>query len=296
MKYHNGNSEYLVSDPRLTVSEAAAKQKPKTLDLVASITEPFGLGEVFAQNDIAILKSKLSGECRGILSRAASDDTPTPAELDAFMTAATFNGLPVPARRVSARQDVANVTIYDPESPARGARVPTGGDRVEVWYQFAAHCATACGLTIERQWMNFAVYGSPWTVLLNDAESSEDHMRRALRFRVALQQVLGPHGPQSVHVSYVAGEATPLRPVESSPTPAEREREALRAELAKPPRGVSVEQWHAVVASKSEGPQGQKYAPLTPYELRDLRFKVERCGLPERIMKHAPAAKKNWWE
>ena len=344
MTTKSGGGEYLVSDPRLTVAEAAERAKPAT-HLKAEVCEPFGLGEVHAEHDIAVIKRK-PGE-RGILSRAASDDAPTAAELDAFMAAATGTG----------KKTVANVTLYDPESPARGATLPTEGDTAEVWYRFANHCATACGLTIERQWVNFAVYGNPWTVLLNDAESGEDHMRRGMRFRLALSQALGAHGPQSVYVSYVATvqpirineTSAPQQPTEAerlalNNAAAEREGEALRAEIARPPRlgfrsvamaqyikaieqsernggapiaepgpteaervaaelarqprGLSVEQWQAYLCSfEGTGPMPYRF---TAADYATVRARVEAGELtvPERIMRHAPApvVKRNWWE
>lgn len=63
--------------PYETEAKALSSDKP-ILDLVASICEPFGFGEVFADNDVAVIKSKTG---------RASDATPTPAKGIKYKTA-----------------------------------------------------------------------------------------------------------------------------------------------------------------------------------------------------------------
>lgn len=266
--YPKGNSEYLVSDPRLTVSEAAAARQ-------------------------ACNPQVANGAERGILSQpAGGEGNPTAAELDAFMGTCPGSGF----------KSVVNVTLRDPTDPTAGLRVPTEGDSVDVWYQFAAHTASRLGLTIERQWMNHSVIGNPWTIPLNDSVCDEYRMRDVMRFRLAVQQVLGAHGqvpvgPLSVHVAYVLGESRAKAPSEPTP-PQPTESELLAAELAKPPRGVSVEQWRMYIAHLSEDAYGRPVA-TTSASVANARYEVE-CGnweIPARIMFQKPEPKaKNWWE
>lgn len=217
MKNQNGKNEYLVSDPRLTVEESAAcrkivaaaqesldewkadaqKQKP-VRHLVASITEPFGLGKVFAEEDVAVIRPKRSGDGRVILSRVTGGDSPTAAELN---KATKFEC----------------VFRHD------------GG-----W------------ITVDQDGVTVGVPTVPLT------------------------------------------ESTPPQPTEA---------ELLAAELAKPPRGVSVEQWRAYVASRSEGPSGERIV-IHSSDLVTWRNGHEEGGpqIPDRILRGAPVAKRNWWE
>lgn len=57
--------------PYETEAKALASDKP-ILDLVASVCEPFGLGEVFAENDIAVIKSKTGRAPKGLKATPVS--------------------------------------------------------------------------------------------------------------------------------------------------------------------------------------------------------------------------------
>ena len=81
---------------------------------------------------------------------------------------------------------------------------------------------------------------------------------------------------------------------EPGPTEAER----VAAELARQPRGLSVEQWQAYLCSfEGTGPMPYRF---TAADYATVRARVEAGELtvPERIMRHAPApvVKRNWWE